>query len=179
MSSGAFFVAALAAFTIAAVSWEASADDAVLARLSRIGKGQWLRPPPTPVHLPYREEIRAAALRHGLSPSLLAALVRVESAFNPRAVSHAGAQGLGQLMPATARSLGVSDPFDPLQNLDGAARYLSAQLRRFGNVRLALAAYNAGPHRAARGLGRVPDETLRYVTLVMRREREYRERGLI
>ncbi|MGB3797525.1 MAG: lytic transglycosylase domain-containing protein [Alteraurantiacibacter sp.] len=94
-------------------------------------------------------------------------LVRAESAFNPRALSPKGAQGLGQLMPATARTLGVSDPWNPVQNLDGAARYLCAQLERFGDARLALAAYNAGPHRVVQ-YGGVPPfrETRAYVAKI-------------
>ncbi|WP_299821305.1 lytic transglycosylase domain-containing protein [uncultured Jannaschia sp.] len=94
-------------------------------------------------------------------------LVRAESSFNPRALSPKGAQGLGQLMPDTARLLGVRDPWDPEQNLDGAARYFAAQLDRFGDVHLALAAYNAGPHRVAQ-YGGVPPyrETRAYVARV-------------
>ena len=113
-----------------------------------------------------------------LSFRLLAALVRAESGFDPRAVSSAGARGLGQLMPATARELGVSKIFDPTQNLEGAARYLSRQLDRFGRVDIALAAYHAGPRRAARGLSGVPAVTRTYVARVLRFEREYRVRAL-
>ena len=98
-----------------------ASDRAALARLQRIARGQWL-PVVTPtVNVPFALEIRAAARRHGLSSSLLAALVRTESGFDPKAVSVAGAQGLGQLMPKTADALAVRDPFDPAQNLDGAA----------------------------------------------------------
>ena len=98
---------------------------------------------------------------------LFVELVRAESAFDPRAVSPKGAQGLGQLMPATARELGVADPFDPEQNLDGAARYLCDQLARFGDARLALAAYNAGPHRVVEHGGVPPfRETRAYVAKI-------------
>jgi soluble lytic murein transglycosylase-like protein len=90
--------------------------------------------------------IRAAAQRHDLDPDLLTALVWTESSFVPDAVSHAGAIGLAQLMPATADALGV-DPFDPAQNLEGGAKYLRQMIDRFGRVDLALAAYNAGPTR--------------------------------
>lgn len=111
----------------------------------------------------FAQEIAAAAARHGLDPKLLAALVAVESAFNADAVSPAGAVGLAQLMPATAAELGVTDRRDPAANLDGGATYLARQIARFGDVRLALAAYNAGPERVARA-GRVPEiaETRRY-----------------
>ncbi len=94
-------------------------------------------------------------------------LIRAESAFNPRALSPKGAQGLGQLMPATARMLGVRDPWKPEQNLDGAVRYFSAQLARFGSVPLALAAYNAGPHRVVEYDGIPPfRETRAYVAKI-------------
>lgn len=107
--------------------------------------------------------IEQAARRHGLDPRLLAALVKQESGFRADAGSHAGAIGLTQLMPGTARELGV-DPHDPIANLDGGARYLSQQLDRFGSVPLALAAYNAGPGRVA-AAGGIPQisETQRYV----------------
>ncbi len=113
--------------------------------------------------------IDAIARRHGIDPRLLTALVWTESNFRADAVSHAGALGLAQLMPATARGLGV-DPRDPLANLDGGARYLRAQLDAFGRVDLALAAYNAGPARVSRA-GGVPDivETQLYVTRVLER----------
>lgn len=113
---------------------------------------------------PWHEEIERAAAAHGLDPKLLHALVISESAYRPDAVSSAGAGGLTQLMPATAAQLNVRDRFDPVQNLNGGANYLAQQLRRFSDVRLALAAYNAGPERVAR-LGRVPDiaETRAYV----------------
>jgi soluble lytic murein transglycosylase-like protein len=130
-------------------------------------------PPPAPARLeplaqPYREAIAAAAARHGLDPKLLHALVIVESAYRPAACSPVGACGLTQLMPATAVELGVADRFDPVANLGGGADYLSRQIVRFGDLRLALAAYNSGPSRVAR-LGRVPDipETRAYVSAVI------------
>jgi len=117
---------------------------------------------------PYDAEIVAAATRYRLDPKLLHALVTVESAYRPRAVSLAGAGGLTQLMPTTASELGVQDRFDTAENLAGGAAYLARQLVRFGDVRLALAAYNAGPDRVAR-LGVVPPfaETRQYVDRVV------------
>lgn len=105
--------------------------------------------------------------RYGLDPRLLFALVLQESRFNPDAVSRAGAQGLGQLMPGTADSLGVQKPFAIDDNLDGAARYLADQLRTFGRLSLALAAYNAGPGNVKK-YGGVPPfrETQRYVRII-------------
>jgi len=99
---------------------------------------------------PYPEAIHAAAVSQGLDPALLAALVRQESGFDPQAISPAGALGLAQLMPATADYLGVSNPFDPVQNLAGGARYLREQLDTFQQLDLALAAYNAGPGAVSR-----------------------------
>ena len=111
--------------------------------------------------------IDAAARAEGVDPRLLASLVWAESAFKQGSVSHAGATGLTQLMPATAAGLGV-DASDPLENLRGGARYLKIQLDRFGSADLALAAYNAGPGRVRRA-GGVPDipETQGYVRSVL------------
>lgn len=116
----------------------------------------------------WADAIEAAAGRHGVDPRLLAALVRAESGFRPQARSSAGAIGLAQLMPATARGLGV-DPYDPAANLDGGARYLRDMQRRFGSDALALAAYNAGPGRVERsgGIPNIP-ETRAYVARVLR-----------
>lgn len=117
---------------------------------------------------PFDADVAAAARRHGLDPKLLHALVVAESAYRPTAVSPAGAVGLTQLMPATARELGVRDRRDPRDSLAGGADYLARQLLRFADLRLALAAYNAGPERVAR-LGRVPriSETEAYVATVV------------
>jgi len=99
---------------------------------------------------------------------LFRSLVEVESSYNPTAVSPKGAYGLGQLMPDTARSLGVN-PRDPSQNLDGAARYLLAQLAAFKDIDLALAAYNAGPHRVVEYSGIPPfTETRDYIARIHR-----------
>lgn len=117
-----------------------------------------------PADQPLDELISQIAAETGLDPKLLHALVIVESAYDPDAVSPVGARGLTQLMPGTARELGVTNAFDIEQNLRGGARYLAIQIGRFGDLRLALAAYNSGPGRVAR-LGRVPDitETQGYV----------------
>lgn len=117
---------------------------------------------------PYQEIIDRAAAEHGLDPKLLHALVATESAYRPQAVSPAGAGGLTQLMPDTARELGVRDRWDPEENVRGGARYLAQQIVRFRDLRLALAAFNAGPAKVAR-LGRVPDirETQDYVRSVL------------
>ncbi|MCA3694791.1 lytic transglycosylase domain-containing protein [Aquidulcibacter sp.] len=117
-----------------------------------------------PARQPLDTLITQIANETGLDPKLLHALVIVESAYDVRAVSPVGARGLTQLMPATARELGVANTFDGEENLRGGARYLAAQIGRFGDLRLALAAYNAGPNRVAR-LGRVPEflETQNYV----------------
>lgn len=111
--------------------------------------------------------IREAADRYGLRPELLDAVVEAESNYNPGAVSPVGAIGLMQLMPATARQLGV-DPKDPLQNIEGGARYLSDLLRRFGSEEMALAAYNWGMGNVRkRGLAAAPQETQDYVGKVL------------
>lgn len=108
-----------------------------------------------------------AAARHGVSPQLLAAVAKQESGFNPDAVSPAGAQGLMQLMPATARGLGVTNSFDPAQAVNGAAKLLRTLHDRFGSTELALAAYNAGPGAVMR-YGGIPPyaETQNYVRSV-------------
>lgn len=93
--------------------------------------------------------IEKAARSTGLDPALIRAVIQTESSFRSNAVSGAGALGLMQLMPGTADALGVTDPFDPYQNVMGGASYLAKQLQRFGDVRLALAAYNTGPGRVA------------------------------
>lgn len=112
---------------------------------------------PAPGIPPFIDELVGwASLKHDLPRSLLVAVIAVESGFRVDAVSAAGAQGLMQLMPATAADLGVTDPFDPRANVDGGARYLAFLRKHFKSDELALAAYNAGPGRVARA-GGVPD----------------------
>ncbi|APX11297.1 lytic transglycosylase domain-containing protein [Tateyamaria omphalii] len=115
---------------------------------------------------PYLNMARDAARRHGVPEDLFLRLVQQESGWNPSARSHKGAFGLAQLMPATARSLGV-DREDPAENLDGGARYLKEQYRTFGSWRLALAAYNAGPGAVKKYNGVPPfRETRNYVKVI-------------
>lgn len=115
--------------------------------------------------------IEKAAAAFGIDKTLFDSLVQAESDYNPGCVSNKGAMGLTQLMPGTARSLGVNDPMDPEQNLMGGAKYLAGLLKRFeGNERLALAAYNAGPGAVAKYGGVPPyQETQRYVEKIMSR----------
>lgn len=109
----------------------------------------------------------AAAKRHGIPVDLFLRLVQQESAWNPRAKSHAGAIGLAQLMPFTAKKLGVN-PWDPEENLEGGARYLKQQHRKFQSWKLALAAYNAGPGAVAKYNGVPPyKETRNYVRKIL------------
>ena len=131
------------------------------------------------VHCPEELEpiIKSAADKNGLDPAVIKAVMRVESNFRSDAVSRVGAQGLMQLMPGTARSLGI-DPLDPEQNIEGGARYLKQQIDKFGSIEKALAAYNAGPGTVMR-YGGVPPyaETQRYVENVMRYIDQYSENG--
>jgi len=117
----------------------------------------------------YSSEINAAGQRYGVDPLLLQSVIQQESGFDPNATSSAGAQGLMQLMPSTASSLGVTDPYDPKQSIDGGARVLRSALDEFGgNTQLALAAYNAGPGAVTRYGGIPPyPETQHYVSQIM------------
>jgi len=133
----------------------ASVETAALPRYKGNYKGAFL------------EVAKAAARKHGIPEDLFLRLVQQESGWNPHAVSHAGAQGLAQLMPGTAAKLGV-DPKDPHQNLDGGARYLAMMYAKFGNWRLALAAYNAGPGAVIKHGGIPPySETRNYVKAIL------------
>ncbi|PCL94327.1 lytic transglycosylase domain-containing protein [Paenibacillus lautus] len=133
----------------------------------------------------FEDLITAAGERYGVPVSLIKAVIDAESSFNPHAVSSAGAKGLMQLMDGTARGLGVSNPFDPAQNIEGGTKYLSNLIQRFGGeIAMVLAAYNAGPTRVA-GLGvssdeelmsvahELPKETQAYISKVMNAQSKY------
>ena len=120
--------------------------------------------------------INRAARHYGVDPCLVKAVIKAESNFNCLAVSKKGARGLMQLMPATARDMRVANPFDPEDNIFGGTRYLRKMLDLFqGNVKLALAAYNAGPERV-KALGDIPPfpETMNYVDRVLRHYKKYK-----
>lgn len=130
--------------------------------------------------------VNDAASRYRVDPSLVMAVIQTESSFNPYAVSSAGAKGLMQLMDGTAAGLGVADPFDPVQNVNGGVRYLSELLNRYdGNVQTALAAYNAGPgrinslgisndHELCAKYDLLPQETQHYINKVLVAYESYR-----
>lgn len=127
-----------------------------------------------PARLAHREVmpmIRHASQRYNVDPALIYAVVRTESNFDPAAKSRVGAIGMMQLMPKTADWLGVEDPYDPLENILGGTRYLKYLLRLFGDdIELAVAAYNAGPHRVKQHDGIPPyAETQKYVKRVIER----------
>jgi len=125
----------------------------------------------------YEELIQQAAERNGIEPALLHGLIQQESGFNPSAASSAGAQGLTQLMPGTASAMGVSNPLNPAESIEGGARYLGGLMSRFaGNASDALAAYNAGPG-AVEQYGGIPPygETQSYVSSVLGYAEQWRQ----
>ncbi|MDH5358038.1 MAG: lytic transglycosylase domain-containing protein [Gammaproteobacteria bacterium] len=127
----------------------------------------------------YATAINEAAKHHHVDPALIRALIHAESSFNPKAVSTQGAQGLMQLMPNTAKDLGVSNAFNTQQNIDGGVKYLAQLLRKFnGNIKLATAAYNAGPSAVKKYNGIPPySETQVYVERVGILHRRYQRAG--
>ena len=132
--------------------------------------------PNTPKHSQLNQLIQKAALEHGVDPHLIRAVIKTESNFDPLAVSPKGAQGLMQLMPATARELNVSDPLDPQDNINGGAKYLRLLLDSYNwDLELSLAAYNAGPGRVKTLIPNIP-ETKKYVAKVLASYQNYQMR---
>ncbi|ELV08108.1 lytic transglycosylase domain-containing protein [Wohlfahrtiimonas chitiniclastica] len=142
-----------------------------------------LRPPPSLPTMKGRDSfapyITMVARQYDLQPALLHAVITVESAYNPNAISHAGAKGLMQLMPAAAARFGVDDPYDPIQNMRGGAAYLRWLLDYFGDVSLALAGYNAGEGSVRKYGNKIPPykETMNYVPKVLQYYQQYRAQG--
>jgi hypothetical protein len=129
-------------------------------------------------HADIDASVAQAEVKHRLPHGLLAAVVQVESNGRVHRISFAGAMGPSQLLPGTARLLGVSDPFDPAESIDGAARYLATQLAAFHNVRLAVAAYNAGPGAITNHAVPQNGETENYVRKVMAAYAGLRRQGM-
>ena len=128
-------------------------------------------------HAPFEHIIKRAATTHQVDPDLIKAIIMAESRYNPKAVSKRGARGLMQLMPVTAKSLGVEDSFDPEDNINGGVMYFKKMLDRFdGDIELALAAYNAGS-RYVRKYGGVPPfrQTKTYIKKVFKYHRRYKQ----
>ena len=140
----------------------------------------------SPVHHPathknkinhdYDSYIREAAIKSRVDPLLVNAVIKVESNYNPNAVSPKGAKGIMQITPDTARKLRLDDPFNPVQNIIVGTKYLKQQLDSFGDIRLGLAAYNAGPGRVSpQGMLVYIPETQSYVAKVMGYYRQYKD----
>lgn len=145
----------------------------------------YMQKPSTTLNDQLESLIESASNRHGVQSSLVKAVIDTESSFNSQAVSRSGAKGLMQLMDTTSRGLGVTNPFDPAQNIQGGTQYLSSLLQKYnGNRGVALAAYNAGPGRVDRlgitndqelksKMHLLPTETQNYVGKVLRLQRDY------
>ena len=170
--AGAAFVspntgkAPVAKSSLAPLTISRSVEQTVQQPMGLVSTHESFRLPPKPA---YDDLIKEAAHRHGLPEALIRAVIMAESAFDPLAVSSAGAQGLMQLMPALSDELGVSNAFDPRQNIMAGAKYLKSLLEgQKGNIELALASYNAGPGNVKRYKGIPPfKETRRYVEKIM------------
>ncbi|MFO1351494.1 MAG: lytic transglycosylase domain-containing protein [Gammaproteobacteria bacterium] len=131
------------------------------------------------IRLRLAPHIAKIARKNRLDQALLHAVITVESAYNPNARSRAGAMGLMQLMPGTAAGLGVTNPYDPIANVSGGARYLRLLIGRFGTINLALAAYNSGEGRVLQGRRTIPPilETRKYVVSVIHFYMRYKKEG--
>ncbi|GAW91232.1 transglycosylase [Calderihabitans maritimus] len=166
--------AALALYQFITVRVYRYGDERVV--VAQDDQGRTVMLPYDPSHriLQWADYIQAAAEKYDLDPALIAAVIEQESGGNPQAVSRAGAIGLMQLMPGTAKMLGVN-PYDPVQNIEGGTRYLAWQLKEFGNLTEALAAYNAGPGNVRNGRYRYIAETQNYIRRVPRLMEKYRK----
>lgn len=170
--TGRFFLAAVSAVAVLAVPKTAAAGDFVTQNLrytTSALQGRTSSRLALPVGVPssIAPIIVEAAKKHGVDPKLVAAVAFRESRFDPHAVSRIGAEGVMQLMPRTARAMGVSDSFDARQNIQGGTRYLKQMLDTFhGDIDLALAAYNAGPEAVKKlGVG-ATQEAVEYVAAI-------------
>lgn len=144
------------------VAWKTIDDQSYSESMNAVSQLQYL---PSEIN----DAILQTSQKYDINPALIAAVIKAESNFNPKAVSSAGALGLMQLMPSTAKAMGVANPFDIWENIDGGTRYLKNMLERFGSVSLALAAYNAGPGSVEKYGGIPPySETQNYVKNVSR-----------
>ena len=157
-----------------ASTWKAASP--LAANAAKVSQAALDRFDAVAAQIPYHAQIRDAAVRAGIDPLFLASLVKAESGFHAGAVSSAGAEGLCQLMPATAKAMGVTNPFDPVQNLRAGARYIAHNLSLYGRSDLALAAYHDGKGTVA-AAGGVPDHAIThgYIDRILSYWTHYRE----